>query len=150
MRDVSCCGKSRARSSSIVPANNRRGGLFFAFRNCADMRAPVKRPKLIVTEHRVNEARQIVVRQMAVVERLCAGGEPTLDAEDSLRIWRSALEHLEALIIELRQARPKKDAKAVLKWRPYMACRCRGARFRRTYVDQWTSAAIPSGASTNA
>jgi hypothetical protein len=67
------------------------------------MPAPTKRPKLIVIEHRVREATLIVARQQARLDKLRGDGQATADAEDSLRIYQSALEHLEALLIRLRQ-----------------------------------------------
>jgi hypothetical protein len=73
------------------------------------MRAPVKKPKLVVVELRVNEARQIVARQQAVVDKLKADGQSTMEAEASLEMYVNALVHLEALRTKLRQeAKAKK------------------------------------------
>ena len=67
------------------------------------MRAPMKKPKLVVVELRVNEARRIVARQQALVDKLRADGQPTTDAEMSLEMYINALVHLEALRAKLRQ-----------------------------------------------
>jgi hypothetical protein len=58
------------------------------------MRAGPKKPTLIVIHHRLKEATQIVGRQTALIEKLRAEGQPTIDAEVSLQIYISALELL--------------------------------------------------------
>jgi len=82
------------------------------------MRAPVKRPKLVVIELRVIEARKIVARQQALVDKLRTDGQPTAEAEASLEMYVNALAHLEALRAKLRQEAQPKRARDCTKGRP--------------------------------
>ena len=75
------------------------------------MRAPLKKPKLIVIEQRVKEARQIVARQQALVHKLRADGLSTTDAEVSLQMYLNALAHLETLRRTLREEAARKKPK---------------------------------------
>jgi hypothetical protein len=52
--------------------------------------------KLVVAEGRTAEARQIVAQQSELIAKLKALGQPTLDAEQTLLTYISALKHLVA------------------------------------------------------
>ena len=56
---------------------------------------PRKKPKVILAAHRAAEARRIVAEQHALIVTLEESGQSTIDAERALRIYISALKHLE-------------------------------------------------------
>ena len=56
---------------------------------------PRKRPELVLLAQRVATARKIVADQQALIARLAAAGEPTVEAEKTLQTYLSALRHLE-------------------------------------------------------
>jgi hypothetical protein len=56
---------------------------------------PRKSPKLILATERAAEARRIVARQEQLIAVLKATGQPTLEAEQTLQLYMSALKVLE-------------------------------------------------------
>jgi hypothetical protein len=70
---------------------------------------PRKRPKLVKVAEQLRNARRIVAEQMAVVATARANGEPTLEAEGTLRTYLSGLAHFEAHERKMREeAKAKK------------------------------------------
>jgi hypothetical protein len=70
---------------------------------------PKKRPKLAAIAGQLANARRIVAEQQALVANLSARGQPTLEAEGTLRTYLSALAHLEAHERKIREeAKAKK------------------------------------------
>jgi hypothetical protein len=69
---------------------------------------PRKSPKLILAAERAAEARRIVARQERLIAGLRASGQPTLEAEQSLRLYMSALKTLEGHEQKLREERRAK------------------------------------------
>jgi hypothetical protein len=59
-------------------------------------RMPRKRPKLIILAQHIAGARRIVADQRALLAKLQATGQPTSEAEETLRTYISALHHLES------------------------------------------------------
>jgi hypothetical protein len=64
---------------------------------------PKKTPKHVLARARLAEARLILATQDALVRRLRSLGEPTLEAEEALQSYTSALRHLEAHELKLRE-----------------------------------------------
>jgi hypothetical protein len=69
---------------------------------------PRKRPKLVKVAEQLRNARRIVAEQMAVVATARANGEPTLEAESTLRTYLSGLAHFEAHERKMREDAKKK------------------------------------------
>ena len=55
---------------------------------------PRKSPKLKILGAHIADARRIIDAQQALLEKLRINGEPTLEAEGTLRTYASALMHL--------------------------------------------------------
>jgi hypothetical protein len=68
---------------------------------------PKKRPKLTVLARHIADARHIVADQHALLAKLQATGQPTCEAEGTLRTYGSALHHLES-----HERKMRADAKA--------------------------------------
>ena len=65
---------------------------------------PRKKTKFIVAAHWVAEARRIVADQHELIMTLKASGHPTLEAEQALQTYLSALKHLEDNERRIREA----------------------------------------------
>jgi hypothetical protein len=63
-----------------------------------------KKTKFIVAAHWVAEARRIVADQHELIMTLKASGRPTLEAEQVLQTYLSALKHLEDNERRIREA----------------------------------------------
>ena len=76
-----------------------------------------KKTKFIVAAHRVAEARRIVADQHELIMTLKASGRPTLEAEQVLQTYLSALSTLRITSAELekqtkpKRVKPKKDGR---------------------------------------
>ena len=73
---------------------------------------PRKDPKGIVAGHRVAEARRIIADQHALIEKLRASKQATLDAERSLQVYASSLKHLEDHERRIRESKPQTESLA--------------------------------------
>ena len=90
-----------------IPRCVQRPG-YYNFHGSAG-RMPRKRPKLVKVAEQLRNARRIVAEQMAVVATARANGEPTLEAEGTLRTYLSGLAHFEAHERKMREeAKAKK------------------------------------------
>ncbi len=76
---------------------------------------PKKKPKLIVLAQHIADARHIVANQLALLARLQAAREPTLEAEATLRTYISALQHLETLEHKMREEDKAKKGETLKK-----------------------------------
>lgn len=56
---------------------------------------PRKRPELVLLTQRIAVARKIIAKQQTLVAALRASGQPTVEAENALQTYLSALRHLE-------------------------------------------------------
>jgi hypothetical protein len=72
----------------------------------------LKGPKLIVAAHRVAAVRRIIASQDALIEKLRASKQDTLDAERSLRTYISSLTHLEDHERRLKECKPHTETLA--------------------------------------
>lgn len=70
---------------------------------------PRRSPQLILAIERATEARRIVARQQQLVEGLKASGKPTLEAEEILQLYVSALNALEDHERRLKEERKAKN-----------------------------------------
>jgi hypothetical protein len=75
-----------------------------------------KPPKVTILRSRIADARRIIDAQQALLERLRVSGEPTREAEASLRTYVSALAHLlgheQRLKLEAQSRRAQNDDRA--------------------------------------
>ncbi len=71
---------------------------------------PRKKTKFIVAAHWVAEARRIVADQHELIMTLKTSGRPTLEAEQVLQTYLSALKHLEDNERTIREADKAKKA----------------------------------------
>jgi hypothetical protein len=69
---------------------------------------PRKSPRLILAAERAAEARRIVARQEQLIAGLRASGQSTLEAEQNLQLYMSALKTLEGHEQKLRDERRAK------------------------------------------
>jgi hypothetical protein len=79
---------------------------------------PRKRSKLIAIAQRVAVARRIVAEQSALVAKLQAEGQPTFEADGTLRTYISSLKHLEAHAHKMREETKAKKGETVKKKAP--------------------------------
>jgi hypothetical protein len=92
---------------------------------------PRKRPKLSVLAQHIAGARRIVANQRALLAKLQATGQPTSEAEGTLRTYRSALDHLESHERKMRAADEAKKGET-LKKKKAPTCRCSAALVMRS------------------
>lgn len=68
---------------------------------------PRKKSKIALLSNRIADARRIIDQQQALLEKLRVSGQPTHQAEGTLRTYTSSLLHLLA-----REQKMKEDVKA--------------------------------------
>jgi hypothetical protein len=92
---------------------------------------PKKRPKLIILAQHIAGARRTVADQRALLAKLQATGQPTSEAEGTLRTYISALQDLEAHARKMREEAEAKKGET-LKKKKAPTCRSTGALVLRS------------------
>jgi hypothetical protein len=82
---------------------------------------PKKKSKLSVLAQHIAGARHIVADQRALLAKLQATGQPTSEAQGTLRTYRSALHHLESHERKMRAADETKKGETLKKKKPRRA-----------------------------